>query len=47
LPIHVDDELLQYGKILIQSVRKDTESKNENEYPCTCGGYCEKDFIKP
>jgi CRISPR/Cas system-associated exonuclease Cas4 (RecB family) len=46
MPVHVDDELLQYGKILIQSVRKDTESKNEKDYPCTCGGYCEKDFIK-
>jgi len=44
-PVHVDDELLQYGNILIQSVRKETESKNEKDYPCTCGGYCEKDFI--
>ena len=46
VPIHVDDELLQYGKILIQSVRKDTESRNEKDYPCTCGGYCEKDFVE-
>ena len=45
-PIHVDDEMLQYANILIESIRKKTESENENDYPCTCGGYCEKDFIK-
>ncbi len=43
-PIHIDDELLHYGKILIGSVREKTTSQNEKDYPCTCGGYCERDF---
>jgi len=44
-PIHIDDELLQYGKITIKSVREKTTSQNEQNYPCTCGGYCEVDFV--
>ena len=43
-PIHIDDELLHYGKILIESVREKTTSVDEKDYPCTCGGYCERDF---
>jgi CRISPR/Cas system-associated exonuclease Cas4 (RecB family) len=43
-PIHIDDELLHYGKILIESVREKTTSQNEKDYTCTCGGYCERDF---
>lgn len=43
-PIHIDDELLYYGKILIESVREKTTSQDEKDYPCTCGGYCERDF---
>jgi hypothetical protein len=46
VPIHVDDPLLDYAKILVQSVRKKTLSDNKDVYPCTCGGYCERDFIK-
>ena len=44
-PIHIDDALLQYATILTESVRKKTMSQNEQDYPCTCGGYCEKDFV--
>lgn len=44
-PIHIDDELLQYVKITIKSVREKTTSQNEQNYPCTCGGYCEMDFV--
>jgi len=43
-PIHFDDELLHYGKILIESVRKKTTTQDEKDYACTCGGYCERDF---
>ncbi len=43
-PIHIDDELRNYGKILIESVREKTTSQDEKDYPCTCGGYCERDF---
>jgi CRISPR/Cas system-associated exonuclease Cas4 (RecB family) len=45
-PIHIDEALLEYGKILIESVREKTRSENEEDYPCTCGGYCERDFIR-
>jgi putative RecB family exonuclease len=44
-PIHIDDALLQYAAILTESVRKKTMSQNEQDYPCTCGGYCERDFV--
>jgi len=44
--INVDEHLIDYGKILLETVRNQTRSKNENDYPCTCGGYCEKDLIK-
>ena len=44
-PIHIDDELLQYVKITIESVREKTRSQDKEDYPCTCGGYCERDFI--
>jgi CRISPR/Cas system-associated exonuclease Cas4 (RecB family) len=47
VPIHVDDPLLDYAKILIESVRKKTLSGDKADYPCTCGGYCEQDFIRP
>jgi CRISPR/Cas system-associated exonuclease Cas4 (RecB family) len=45
-PIHIDDALLSYGNILIESVREKTMSQDKESYPCTCGGYCERDFIK-
>ena len=44
-PIHIDEAILQYGKIVIESVREKTRSQNEAHYPCTCGGYCERDFV--
>ncbi len=45
VPIHIDDALLDYGKMLIESVREKTQSLNEADYACTCGGFCERDFI--
>jgi CRISPR/Cas system-associated exonuclease Cas4 (RecB family) len=45
-PIHINDSLLEYGKNLIRFIREKTLSEAENNYPCTCGGYCERDFIK-
>ena len=44
--IHVDDNLLDYAKSLIDTVRKKTTSRAEQSYPCTCGGYCDRDFIR-
>jgi CRISPR/Cas system-associated exonuclease Cas4 (RecB family) len=45
-PVHIDEELLSYGRILIESVQEKTRSYDEHSYPCTCGGYCEEDFIR-
>ena len=45
IPIGVDEPLLDYAKILIESIRKKTQSENMSDYPCTCGGYCTSDFF--
>ena len=45
VPIHVDEHLLDYGKFLVASVREKTRSDQEFDYPCTCGGFCEKDLM--
>jgi CRISPR/Cas system-associated exonuclease Cas4 (RecB family) len=42
--IEIDEELLVYGKIVLESVRSKTVSSDEKDYPCTCGGFCERDF---
>ena len=44
IPIHVDEHLVDYGNILIESVREKTISEDKQDYPCTCGGYCERDL---
>jgi putative RecB family exonuclease len=43
-PVYVDEHTLQYGKILIDSVHEKTVSQKEEDYPCKCGGNCEKEF---
>jgi len=43
--IFVDDHLLNYAQLLIDTVFEKTQSMKEDDYPCTCGGYCERDFI--
>jgi len=43
-PIHIDEEILEYGKILIENIRENTATDAEKDYPCKCGGYCETDF---
>jgi hypothetical protein len=44
IPIHIDELFLEYAEILVESVREKTRSNDESSYPCTCGGYCERDF---
>ena len=44
MPVYVDEPLLEYGHILVESIREKTKSSLEKDYPCTCGGYCERDF---
>jgi len=43
--LFIDDAQLAYGKILIDFIHEKTRSINETDYPCTCGGYCKRDFI--
>jgi len=43
--INVDDELLQYGQILVESIREKTKAFDEQSYPCKCWGFCERDFV--
>lgn len=45
MPVYVDEALLEYGKILVESIREKTNSSLETDYPCTCGDYCKRDFI--
>ena len=42
--IMVDDAMISYASALVESVRSSTLSDLEEDYPCTCGGWCEKDF---
>jgi hypothetical protein len=46
LPVHVDEPLLDYGRILVESIHDKTTSRNEGDYPCKCGGWCEREFMK-
>ncbi len=46
IPIHIDEHLMDYSNMLIKSVREKTISEDKRDYPCTCGGYCERDLIK-
>jgi RecB family exonuclease len=44
IDIHIDELFLEYAEILVESVREKTRANDEHSYPCTCGGYCERDF---
>ena len=46
LVIQVDDPLLDYGRTVVEAVRKRITSTDEADYPCTCGGWCQRDFIE-
>lgn len=43
--IEVDRELISYGRMVTESIHKKTLSQEEADYPCTCGGRCEQEFI--
>jgi len=45
--IFIDDAQLEYGKVLIDFIHEKTKTKYEIDYPCTCRGRCEQDFIMP
>jgi CRISPR/Cas system-associated exonuclease Cas4 (RecB family) len=41
----VSEEFPQYAIKLCKEIHEKTSSQNEQDYPCTCGGWCEKDFL--
>jgi hypothetical protein len=45
IAIHIDEIFLEYGEILVESIRDKIGTNDERSYPCNCGGYCERDFI--
>jgi CRISPR/Cas system-associated exonuclease Cas4 (RecB family) len=44
IPIHIDELFLEYAEILVESIHEKTRTNDASSYPCTCGGYCERDF---
>jgi putative RecB family exonuclease len=44
MAVFIDDAQLAYGRVLIDFVHDKTGTNDERNYPCTCGGYCERDF---
>ena len=41
----VTDTLLRHARNLCRDIHHKTASSDERDYPCTCGGWCAKDFI--
>lgn len=41
----VSDVLINYAKKLCREIAIRTSSKQVADYPCRCGGWCEKDFV--
>ena len=41
----VTDEVIRNAIKLCKKMHEKTFSDDESKYPCTCGGWCEKDFI--
>ena len=45
IPFKVTDEFSNHAIKICKEVHQKTFSTNEEDYPCKCGGWCEKDFI--
>jgi CRISPR/Cas system-associated exonuclease Cas4 (RecB family) len=41
----VDGKLIQYAVQIVSNIHKNTISTDEKDYPCQCGGWCDKEFI--
>lgn len=44
VPIPITKALIKETCLALRKVRDKTRSENESDYPCTCGGYCGRDF---
>ena len=40
-----DQKLIQYAAQICFDIHKKTISNNEKDYPCHCGGWCDKEFM--
>jgi len=45
VPFRVTDEFANYAARICKEVHQKTSSLKEEDYPCRCGGWCEKDFL--
>lgn len=45
VPFKVDNKFTDYAIKLCKEIHEKTSSVNEQDYPCQCGGWCEKDFL--
>ena len=43
--IQVDENLMTYARETLQLVAHKTSTPLKQDYPCTCGGLCKKDFL--
>ena len=41
----VTEQFIQYAIKLCEDIHEKTSSLDKNDYPCECGGWCEKDFL--
>jgi ATP-dependent exoDNAse (exonuclease V) beta subunit len=41
---NVNAKLIDFAKEMCRQIHSQTQSTNESDYPCRCGGRCEKDF---
>ena len=42
--VHLTNDFMEKIKNLILNIHAKTQSEDEKDYPCTCGGWCNKDF---
>ncbi len=45
IPFKVTEEFTNYAIKICKEVHEKTSSVKEEDYPCKCGGWCEKDFL--
>ena len=45
IPFKVTDEFSNHAIKICKEIHEKTSSVNEEDYPCKCGGWCEKDFL--
>ncbi|MFC1488948.1 RecB family exonuclease [Thermodesulfobacteriota bacterium] len=43
--IRVNDSMIDSAKKICREIQIKTSSENIADYPCTCGGWCKKDFV--